>query len=115
MKFEFRHFDLKIGLKCIDPSVRGVGRSKSWGGQALRSTFRLKRAPKKFFLEMLATGEKSSQKNFPDIPKKFSGHITFFPENDKKFPDVLKNFPEISYFFPKITKFFRTYQNFTRK
>ena len=46
---------------------------------------------------MLATegGGSSSQKNFPDIPKKFSAYITFFPKHEKIFPDITKNFPDI--------------------
>ena len=67
--------------------------SKSWGARASRGTFRLKRAPKNFFPEMLATGFVDViSKKFSGHAKIFSGHITFFPENDKNFPDVLKKF-----------------------
>jgi hypothetical protein len=64
-------------------------------------TLQIKRASRNFFPEMLATGggggggEGSSQKNFPDIPKTFSGYITFFPKCEKNFPDIPKNFPDI--------------------
>jgi hypothetical protein len=47
---------------------------------------------------MLATGGGgggASQKNFPDIQKKFSGYITFFPKYEKKFSDIPKNFQDI--------------------
>jgi hypothetical protein len=48
------------------------------GGQALRGTFRKKKGNRNIF----STGGGSSQKNFPDIPKKLSGYIlnmkTFF-------------------------------------
>jgi hypothetical protein len=46
---------------------------------------------------MLATGGRvgrSSQKNFPDIPKKFSGYTTFLPKYEKNFPDIPKNFSD---------------------
>ena len=39
---------------------------------------------------MLATGGggRSSQKNFPDIQKNFSGYTTFLRKYEKKFSDI---------------------------
>ena len=81
------------------------------GGQALRGTFRKKRASKNFFPEMLSTGGgrgvgghlkkifRTYQKNFPDISH-------FFLNNyEKNFPDIPKNFPDIWYFSRKRKKF----------
>ena len=43
---------------------------------------------------MLATGGggRSSQKNFPDIQKKFSGYSTFFRKYEYIFTDIAKIF-----------------------
>ena len=56
--------------------------SKSWGGQALTGICR-------------RGGGWSSQKHFPDITKKFSGYITFFPKYENFFPVIPKNFQDI--------------------
>jgi hypothetical protein len=63
---------------------------------------------------MLATGgggARSSQKNFPDIQKIFSGYITFFPKYEKNFPHIPKNFPDLCYFSMKLKKFSRNNMN----
>jgi hypothetical protein len=61
------------------------------GGGSFEGHFSKKKAPKKFFTEMLATGGVgggSSQKHFPDYQK---------------------NFPDIPHFFLNMRKIFRKY------
>jgi hypothetical protein len=78
---------------------------KVGGSQALRGTFPLKKGISKIFPGNVDDGGTgSSQKNFPDIPKKFAGYITFFPKYEKKFPDIPKKFYDISYFSRKLKK-----------
>jgi hypothetical protein len=58
------------------------------GGQDLRGTFRIKKASKNFFPEMLATGGGgggSFQKFFPDIPHFFVNMKKIFPIYQKIF------------------------------
>jgi hypothetical protein len=60
------------------------------GGQDLRGTFRIKKASKNFFPEMLATGGGGGV-----ISKIFSGYTTFFRKYEKNFPDIPENFQDI--------------------
>jgi hypothetical protein len=50
-------------------------------------------------------GGRSSQKNFPDTPKKFSGYTKFFRKSEKNFPDIPKNLPDVWYFSRKWKQF----------
>jgi hypothetical protein len=66
------------------------------GGQALRGTFRIKRASKNIFPEILASG--GGDWGLGEvISKKISGHTK-------------KNFPDIPHFFVNMKKIFLIYQ-----
>ena len=49
---------------------------------------------------LMAGGGGGHQKNFPDIPKKFSGHIMKFPLTSRNFREKTKNFSGQKYFTP---------------
>ena len=56
---------------------------------------------------LLARGGGRSPKNFPDIPKKFSGHITKFPLTPRTFRENTKIFSGHVKIFPKFLSFAR--------
>jgi hypothetical protein len=101
----------------MSKQYRGVGSIQKLGGAAgfeglLDRKGHLTFFPRKCW-RRVGVGVEVISKKIYGLTKNISGHITFFPENEKNFLDVLKNFPDISYFFQTIRKFFRTYQNFT--
>jgi hypothetical protein len=59
------------------------------GGQALRGTFRIEKAPR---------GEKGGGEGLRTYQKNCAGYTTFFPKYGKNFPDIPKNFQDTSYF-----------------
>jgi hypothetical protein len=80
------------------------------GGQALRGTFRKKRALKNFLLVTSPPPPPlHPKKNFGQCTilgvKNFSGHTTVFPKYEKNFPEMPKNSPHIWYFPPKLRHF----------
>ena len=85
LDIEFRSREMQLRPR------RGVGSfymlGGGGGGQALRVTFRIKKASKNFFPEMLATGKmfRTYQKNFQDISNFFLKMKNLFRIYQKNF------------------------------